>query len=153
MPRFALALFLAQLTATLFMTGLIWFVQIVHYPLFQELPPNRFPRYVALHGTRTSFVVGPPMLVELLTSLLALIPALRPAFFTAPAALASAALVFVLWAATGCIQVPLHNALGRAHDPARIRRLVLSNWIRTAAWTARSTLLLTILIGSLRPNL
>ncbi len=30
-------LFLAQTAATLFMTGLIWFVQIVHYPLFATI--------------------------------------------------------------------------------------------------------------------
>ena len=153
MPSLPVALFLIQLAATLFMTGVIWFVQIVHYPLFTELPAEAFAGYVRRHGTQTSLVVGPPMLLELATALLALAPALRPRFMTVPEALASAALVLLLWASTGLLQVPLHNTLGRHYHPPAIRRLVLSNWLRTAAWTARSALLLSILIGSLQPKL
>ncbi len=57
-------LFLAQYAAALFMTGLIWFVQIVHYPLFARVlrntAPDAFRAYEASHANRTSFVVFPP---------------------------------------------------------------------------------------------
>ncbi|MEM6262595.1 MAG: hypothetical protein AAGI38_08820 [Bacteroidota bacterium] len=47
---------------TLFMTGLIWFVQVVHYPLFSQISPEDFPRYEKIHMRRTAIVVIPVML-------------------------------------------------------------------------------------------
>ena len=34
-----------QLLATSFMTGLIWFVQVVHYPLMEGWPHDDFGRW------------------------------------------------------------------------------------------------------------
>ena len=140
------ALFLSQLSATLFMTGLIWFVQIVHYPLFDDVlshaTPTRFGSYAIRHGNRTSYVVFPPMFVELVTAFAALFPSLRPTFVTQTQAIASAALVLLLWLSTGLLQVPLHTALAKSPTPRLIQRLVLSNWLRTLTWTARAALLL-----------
>lgn len=143
------ALFLTQITATLFMTGLIWFVQIVHYPLFDEVlshaTPSRFTTYATRHGNRTSYVVFPPMFVELLTAFAALLPSLRPTFVTQTQAIASVLLVLLLWLSTGLLQVPIHNALGKSPTRQLIQRLILSNWLRTAAWTARAALLIASL--------
>lgn len=138
-------LFLIQLTATLFMTGLIWFVQIVHYPLFAAITPSELPRYARLHADRTGYIVAIPMLLELLAALSAIAPSLRPSFVSRGAAILSAVLVLFLWLTTAVLQIPLHNRLGRASEPALIHRLVLTNWIRTATWTSRSALLLASL--------
>ncbi len=35
------------------------------------------------------------------------------------------------------VQVPLHARLAEHHDADAIRRLIVSNWVRTVAWTAR----------------
>jgi len=142
-------LFLAQYAATLFMTGLIWFVQVVHYPLFATVhtntTPTAFRAYESSHANRTSFVVFPPMAVELLAALAALLPSLRPAFLGQNAAIASATLVVLIWASTGLLQVPLHNRLAANPTAETIRRLVLSNWLRTALWSARAVLLSVLL--------
>ncbi len=129
------------------MTGVIWFVQIVHYPLFAQVgngPSLR--RYETLHATRTGWVVFPPMLIELLSSLALLYAPLRPACVSPLLAVSLAALVLILWLLTGLIHVPLHNTLGRPStlvaEQHTISRLVATNWIRTAAWTLRSALLL-----------
>jgi len=50
--------------ATWFMTGLIWFVQIVHYPLMGAVQADAFPAYEVAHQRRTTWVVGPVMLIE-----------------------------------------------------------------------------------------
>ena len=63
---------LTQVFATLFMVGLIWFVQIVHYPLYANVGREQFPEYEALHNRMTTWVVGPAMLVELVTAVLLL---------------------------------------------------------------------------------
>ena len=145
MRSLAIDLFLLQLAATLFMTGLIWFVQIVHYPLFAAVDEPAFLGYIRRHATLTSYVVAPPMLLELATALAALLPALRPGFVSAPTAVVSAALVLSIWVTTGLLQIPLHERLGRSRDMALVHRLVHSNWLRTAAWSARATLLLLCL--------
>ena len=147
-------LFLAQYAATVFMTGLIWFVQIVHYPLFAivetHTSADSFRLYATRHANRTGFVVFPPMAVELLTALAPLLPGLRPAFLSQTAAIASAILVAFIWASTGLIQVPLHDRLSTSPAPETIRRLVGTNWIRTVLWTARASLLTYCLVAAIR---
>ena len=61
---------LAHLAVTLFMVGVIWFVQVVHYPLFAKVGSERFVLYSKAHSRLTTYVVGPPMLVEAATALL-----------------------------------------------------------------------------------
>ena len=46
---------LTQVFATLFMVGLIWFVQIVHYPLYANVGREQFPEYEALHNRMTTW--------------------------------------------------------------------------------------------------
>ena len=53
-----------HLVATAAMAGLIWFVQVVHYPLFAGVGRDGFAAYEARHTRRTSWVVGPFMAVE-----------------------------------------------------------------------------------------
>ena len=55
---------LLQAASTLAMVGLIWFVQIVHYPLFAQVGREGFSGYEQAHQNRTTFVVAPLMLVE-----------------------------------------------------------------------------------------
>jgi hypothetical protein len=54
---------LAHLAVTLFMLGVIWFVQVVHYPLFAKVGQEGFTLYSKAHSHLTGYVVGPPMLV------------------------------------------------------------------------------------------
>ena len=124
------------------MFGIIWFVQIVHYPLFVEIVPSSFTRYETAYANRMGYIAGPLMLAELLSALLLLAPSLRLPAIPAWQAWCGLGLVGLLWASTAFIQVPLHNQLHTAYDPNAIRRLVLSNWIRTLAWSARAALVL-----------
>ena len=135
-------LLLLQLACATAMTGLIWFVQVVHYPLFGSVAREGFASYEAEHARRTVWVVGPLMCVELAAALLFLLPRFRPPAVGAASALAGAALVLLIWASTALIQVPLHNRLAAGYDASAISSLVATNWIRTIAWTARSALLL-----------
>ena len=64
MTTSATALLTTHLFATAAMVGLIWFVQVVHYPLFARVGPDGFTTYETEHQRRTSWVVGPFMAVE-----------------------------------------------------------------------------------------
>ena len=136
-------LFLTQILTTLAMFGLIWFVQVVHYPLFLIIDPSGFLAYETSHATRTGWIAAPLMTVELVSALLLLVPSLRPASISAGSARFGALLVILLWLSTGLVQVPLHHRLHRRHHRTTIQQLIHTNWLRTLLWTARAALILT----------
>ncbi len=136
--------------ATLFMTGLIWFVQWVHYPLFASVGKAVFADYEALHTMRTTMVVAPVMLAELLTAggLLLFSPRISE---VPPVELGiSLALLAGIWISTAAVQVPAHAVLSQGFQAEAYQRLVTTNWWRTAAWTARSALVCLWLYRTLR---
>ncbi len=142
-------LVLANLVLTGYLTGLIWTIQVVHYPLFQEVGAAQFPRFHALHGNRISAVVALPMVVEL--GLSVLLVAFRPSAFPALAAWVCLALTLLIWLSTFLVSVPIHGRLGETgHDARHIARLVRTNWTRTVAWTLRLAILTYGLSGMLR---
>ncbi|MCA9261789.1 MAG: hypothetical protein KDA61_21375 [Planctomycetales bacterium] len=126
---------LAHMGATWAMVGLIWFVQIVHYRLFEAVPDDAFCEYEQAHCRLTAWVVGPPMLVEAGTAVaMAFAP---PAGTSHELLWIGLALVAFIWAVTYGVQVPAHRRLSESADLAARRQLVRGNWWRTAAWSAR----------------
>ena len=133
------AIVLANATATWFLAGLIWTIQVVHYPLFDRVGRAGFVSYETAHAQLITMVVGPAMLVEILAA--TAMVALRPKAVPAWAAWTGLVLVGVIWASTAFIQVPMHNVLGRGFDADAHAHLVGTNWIRTIVWSARAALL------------
>ncbi len=134
--------FAAQVASTLAMFGVIWFVQVVHYPLFARVGTGDFTRYAALHATRTTYVVAPLMLVELATSIALLYAPMRSAAVRPAEAWGGAVLLALVWASTAFLQVPLHNRLQRGYADKQVLQLVRTNWVRTVAWSLRAALVL-----------
>jgi uncharacterized membrane protein len=137
-----LTILLAHAAAAWFMTGLIWFVQVVHYPLFDRVGADASARYCVDNRRLTTFVVVPVMLFEGATS--AALVWLLPATLK-PAAWAGIAMLLAIWVSTAMIHVPQHATLGKGFDASVHRRLVAGNWLRTALWTARGVLALWLL--------
>lgn len=131
---------LLNAVATLWMTGAIWFVQVVHYPLMAYVGEGEFARYEHHHTRRTGWAVGPPMLVEAATALLL---ALQPSGIPRWQAWTGLALVVVIWLSTALLQVPQHRRLEAGFDRLAHRRLVGTNWIRVVGWTLRTALVLS----------
>ncbi len=129
-----------NLLATFFLTGLIWTVQVVIYPGFAELPERGFERHHRKHMQRITPVVFPLMVTELLTGLwLAVFPVEEG--YGRALALTGLSLILATWLSTAFLQVPLHRRLlGKGRDAAILAALVQTNWIRTAAWSAKSLL-------------
>ncbi len=124
--------------ATLFMAGLIWFVQIVHYPLMQRVGHDGFVSYMQHHQALTGRVVAVPMLLEMATGLWWVF--FRPAFVPTGLALASIGLLTVIWLSTACLQVPQHAKLAKQYNAQACRFLVRSHWVRTLAWSLRAAI-------------
>ncbi len=134
----AAAVTLGHAGATLAMTGLIWFVQIVHYPLFSYAAGPSFPEFARHHQRRTGWIVGPLMLGEAATALLLLLHRIDGWTLT------GAALLGIAWLSTALLQIPRHRRLAAGFDPATGQSLVRTNWVRTAAWTARAAIALRL---------
>lgn len=129
---------IVQAIASAAMCGIIWFVQMVHYPLFARV--HDAGREFALENQRrTQGVVIPFMLAEAVTA--AAIAWAPPANVPRPVAVVGLVTIAVLWLSTLFVQMPVHARLAReGHLPALIDALVRSNWLRTGVWTLRAVL-------------
>lgn len=136
MTRWLLA---SNLATALLLTGLIWTIQLVHYPLMSAVGEDHFSNYESLHTFRITILVGPLMLAELAAAVMLVLR--RPADVPSWAAWASLLLVGVVWTSTALLQVPRHSELQVSWNAASHAALVSTNWVRTWAWTARSILM------------
>ena len=106
--RYQLVL-LVHAAATLFMVGLIWFVQVVHYPLFSSVGSEWFPAYEAAHTHLTGWVVVPPMMIELVTAMVLIW--IRPAGVRSTHVGIGLVLLALIWLSTFLLQV-LYRLIG-----------------------------------------
>lgn len=113
------------------MVGLIWLIQIVHYPLMNAMSVESRPAYARSHAARITPVVAAGMLTEAAAAAVLL--------FGLPGVLSTLGVIAVamIWSSTLFIQVPLHRSLMKANSEQAHARLVRSNWIRTGLWTFR----------------
>jgi len=140
--------FLVHVASTLFLVGLIWTIQIVHYPLFANVGASGYTEYQQLHMSRITFVVAPVMLLELATAVYFVATAygpIDPRLFWL-----GLILVIAIWVSTALVQSPVHAKLVKGLDPDLVNKLVLTNWIRTILWTARGGLVLWMVWLKLR---
>ena len=136
-------IFLLNLVLSFIAVGLIWTIQLVHYPSMKYIPKDRFTEYHNFHSIRISILAIPLMFAELVTSTILLYQNLNNAIQTI--FLVNLILVLLIWLSTFLIQVPLHNALSKEKNTEKLSKLIFSNWIRTILWTARSILMILFL--------
>ena len=130
-------LLVLQVFACFSLTGLIWLIQLVHYPSFAHVAKDRFADFAKFHAKRISFIVVPLMLLDLITALL-----LVPEY-----GWLNVSLVVMIWASTALWSVPCHQYLqSRGKDDNYIKKLVLTNWPRTVIWSVRSLLWCFVLL-------
>ena len=63
-------IFLLNLVLSLFAVGLIWTIQLVHYPSMKYIPEDRFTEYHNFHSMRISILAMPLMFTEMVTSII-----------------------------------------------------------------------------------
>jgi hypothetical protein len=129
------------------MVGLIWFVQVVHYPLLAVVPVQSASGVALEHQRRTAWVVMTPMAVQGFTSLALL--RWVPKGVTSWLPWLSATCVGVALASTVLLSVPRHARMANEPSASIGRELVLTNWPRTIAWSASGVLLAVMLLQRL----
>lgn len=121
------------------MTGLIWLIQLIHYPALRYVKKESFTAFHFFHTHRITFIVGPVMTIELGTA--------AYIFFQQNLNTWSAVNLMgalIIWASTAFLSVPAHNKLALGYNEKTLNFLIKSNWIRTITWTLRSFLILFI---------
>ncbi len=128
-------LILLSLATSAFLTGLVWFVQVVHYPGFMKVGAEAFADYHRFHTSATAQVVVVPMILELGLAFVLF------ALAQTPANGIGLGLVLAVWILTFVWIVPVHGVLETGLDISAARKLVWLNLLRSLLWTARLGLL------------
>lgn len=129
----------AAITWTL--AGLIWTIQLVHYPLLKNVGHEDFIAYHGRHMWLISWLVGPHFLAEAGSAGLLFYLGERSLLF----GISLVALALV-WGSTAFFQIPLHQKLEEGYHLTTIDKLIDTNWFRTFGWTVRGLCLVGILI-------
>lgn len=140
LPRAALLL---QLGTTLLLVALIWFVQVVAYPLFARVAAADFLAYHASHSRLITYVNAPLMVGELASSMAWLIWPLSGV--PRQVAWVGAVLAVATWVVTMFVSVRQQDILAPGFDARAHNLLVATNWLRTASGTARGAILLWVI--------
>lgn len=125
------------------MTGVIWLIQVIHYPLFKYVGENTFKDYHKGHIQKTTLVIAIPMILELITAVYLLIR--YDVYRNSYAFLIASSILALIWFITFLVSVPKHDILSNGHNESAIAALVKTNWLRTFAWTIRAIILFTLL--------
>ena len=124
--------------STSVMVGVIWVIQLLHYPSFHFINDQKYIEFQHFHMQRISFIVVPVMLIELASALL------LAYFFESSLTIILLALLLGIWGITFIFFTNMHQKLTNGFDPSIVDKLVKINWSRTALWSLRLIILLSI---------
>ena len=125
------------------MVGVIWVIQLVHYPSFRYTDREKYVSFQIFHMRNISFIVVPVMILEFLSGLLLVLyhsnqeSLLRISFI----------LLLIIWLVTALFFAQIHQKLSKGYDETLVRNLVSLNWIRTLLWTIRTIIITYCFIG------
>ena len=128
---------LGHLIFTSIMTGVIWVIQIVHYPSFHFIEKELYTAFQKFHMNKISIIVIPIMLAELITGMMLFLDKSSKS----PFLIVSFVILVLIWLITGVFFSKAHNELMTGYQELVVNQLVVMNWIRTLLWTLRLLLL------------
>ena len=120
------------------MVGIIWVIQLLHYPAFHFINESDYVEFQHFHMQRISFIVVPVMILELFSAFM-LVYYLRSNLLI----LCLIILLFI-WLITFVFFTKLHQSLLGGYDKIIVDKLVQINWSRTVLWSLRLIILIYI---------
>ena len=126
---------IAHAVTTWFMVGLIWTIQVVHYPSFVDVGPDEYVDFQAAHVDRIGVLLAVPWALEGLSTVgLILLARSRREMVTVAVAAAAGAAVLLI---SGLASAPAHSELADGFDIAVHDRLMVWNLVRALLWTIK----------------
>ncbi len=133
-----------------YVTGGIWFAQIVVYPLFGKVGEKEYVAYHKFYSSRIPLPVIVPGFASFLLPIALVF--LRPESVPLSLALANVACALVGLFVTVALEIPRHARLEKGgKQEVVIRELILYNWPRTLAITVSALLTLLMLTTAFSP--
>jgi len=138
------AALVGNLCASVFMTGIIFFIQIVQYPLLHNISTFDFSCYFKKSNYRISWIVYSALVIEIGF-------AIGLSFLPVRAVMQVPILItYMLLAAatlnTFLIQAPMTQRLQLAFDRELLSKVMFFNGVRLVTWTLRTILLCWIIL-------
>ena len=124
--------------STSIMVGIIWVIQLLHYPAFHFIKESDYVEFQHFHMQRISFIVVPVMILELFSAFM-LVYYLRSNLLT----ICLIILLFI-WLITFVFFTKLHQSLLDGYNKTIVDKLVKINWSRTILWSLRLIILIYI---------
>ena len=125
-----------HLLATAILTGAIWVIQLIHYPVFKYIDKSYFKLFMKFHVRGILIFVLPFMLIEIVSGTYLFIIGHNSILF-----LFSLVILYLIWISTLSIFSNYHKKLQHDKDNDIINKLVKYNWFRTLGWTVRLILI------------
>ena len=122
--------------STAVMVGVIWVIQLLHYPTFHYIEKNNYSQFQKFHMNRISYIVIPAMVIEMLSGIMLVI--INDDFII------SFSLLVCIWIITFVFFTNIHQHLLSKYENTAVEKLVNLNWIRTVFWTVRLVMLFII---------
>ena len=131
-------LYKIHIVSTSLMVGVIWIMQLVHYPSFNFINVEEYKSFQEFHMKRISLIVIPVMIIELISGVLIFwIYQTDNIFFNI-----SLFCLFFIWFLTAILFSKMHQKLTLGYQISIVTKLVNLNWLRTISWTLRLGLVL-----------
>ena len=133
-------LYKIHIVSTSVMVGVIWIMQLVHYPSFSFISIEDYKSFQEFHMKRISLVVIPAMIIELTSGILIFwFHQTNNIFFNI-----SLFFLFLIWFLTAILFSKMHQKLTLGYQISIVTKLVNLNWLRTLSWTLRLGLVLFV---------
>ena len=124
--------------STSLMVGIIWVIQLLHYPTFHFIKESDYVEFQHFHMQRISFIVVPVMIIELLSGFMLVY------YFRSNLLILCLIILLVIWLITFVFFTNLHQILLGGYDKIIVDKLVQFNWSRTVLWSLRLIILIYI---------
>ena len=120
------------------MVGIIWVIQLLHYPAFHFIKESDYVEFQHFHMQRISFIVVPVMILELFSAFMLVY------YLRYNPLILCLIILLVIWLITFVFFTKLHQSLLDGYDKKIVDKLVKINWSRTILWSLRLIILIYI---------
>lgn len=124
--------------STSLMVGIIWVIQLLHYPAFHFIKESDYVEFQHFHMQRISFIVVPVMILELFSAFMLVY------YLRYNPLILCLIILLVIWLITFVFFTKLHQSLLDGYDKKIVDKLVKINWSRTILWSLRLIILIYI---------
>jgi len=141
-----MAVFYFHFLLCIAVTGVVWFMQVVHYPLLTYTNPDKWTEFNEKRRMYTMMLTYPLMAFEALTGFtLILLATQSPSY---PYLAVSLGILLALLIYTFMYLNPLLKKMTGPADEISHKKFIKLHWVRTIGWSLRLLLLILVVLAS-----